>query len=274
MGMGGRGIAALFDIYRAQFKNTVAQQLQYRAMLVIWLIGAVLEPVVYLVVWATVAGATGGQVGGYSAADFAAYFIILMLVNHVTFTWIAFEFEFRIREGLFSPKLLRPVHPIHADIADNISYKLLTGVLMLPIAGALALLFHPALHTSVWDALAVVPALALAFLLRFLVEWTLALVAFWVTRVNAINQTYYVVLLFLSGQIAPLSLFPAPVQAVAGALPFRWMAAFPIELALGRLTPSEVALGFAAQGAWVLVTISLLAVVWRAGVRRYSAVGA
>lgn len=269
-------MARLLDLaamYRAQFKNTIAIQLQYRATLVIWLIGTVLEPVVYLVVWGTVAR-SGGAVDGFTAGDFAAYFILLMLVNHITFTWVAFEFEFRIREGVFSPKLLRPVHPIHADIAENITYKLLTGVLLLPVAGGLAVVFHPTLHTSLLSVVVAVPALVLALLMRFLVEWTLALAAFWITRVSALNQTYYVALLFLSGQIAPLALLPAPIRLVASLSPFRWMVSFPLELLQGRLGAGEVLGGFAAQAVWIALAYRAMTAVWRAGLRRYSAVGA
>ena len=86
--------------------------------------------------------------------------------------------------------------------------------------------------------LAFIPALLLAFLVRFLLEWTLALAAFWTTRVNAINQVYFVLMLFLAGQIAPLTLFPRWIQVVADILPFRWMLGFPVELVLGRLTPA------------------------------------
>ena len=49
-----------------------------------------------------------------------------MLVNHVTFTWIMWEYDYRVRQGTLSFALLRPVHPIHADIADNVSFKLIT----------------------------------------------------------------------------------------------------------------------------------------------------
>ena len=116
--------------------------------------------------------------------------------------------------------------------------------------------------------------LLLAFLVRFFLEWTLALAAFWTTRVGAINQTYFVLLLFLSGQIAPLALLPSPVQVVAGILPFRWMIGFPVELLLGRLTLAEALMGLGAQVAWLLVSFILLRIVWRIGVRNYSAVGA
>jgi ABC-2 type transport system permease protein len=133
-------------------------------------------------------------------------------------------------------------------------------------------IFHPTFHFVGWAALAFVPAVALAFLLRFFVEWTLALAAFWTTRVNALNQMYFVAMLFLSGQVAPLTLFPPAVQTVATLLPFRWMISFPLELLLGSLTTQEMLIGFAAQAAWIAIGLVLLRLVWRAGVRVYSAV--
>jgi ABC-2 type transport system permease protein len=114
----------------------------------------------------------------------------------------------------------------------------------------------------------------LAFLLRFLVEWTLALAAFWTTRVSAINQMYFVALLFLSGQVVPLSLLPHPIQVAATILPFYWTIGFPVELLLGRLTPTQAWTGLVAQAVWLTLSLVLVRFVWRAGVRVYSAVGA
>jgi ABC-2 type transport system permease protein len=265
---------ALAELYVQQFKTTMAMMFQYRASLLIWMIGHVLEPLVYLIVWSVVATTGGGSVGDYTKTQFAAYFIVLMLVNHVTYTWIMYEFEYRIRHGSLSFALLKPVHPIHSDIADNVSSKVITLPFMLAIAAVLALIFHPSLSPPTWAIGVFVPALLLAFLVRFLLEWTLAQAAFWTTRVSAINQTYFVLFLFLSGQIAPLSLMPHPVRILADILPFRWMVGFPVELLLGRLTLSEALTGLGIQAAWVIIGLVLLRVVWRAGVRVYSAVGA
>jgi ABC-2 type transport system permease protein len=145
---------------------------------------------------------------------------------------------------------------------------------MLLIAGGLALVFKPEASLQLWSCLAFIPAIVLAFLLRFLLEWTLAQAAFWTTRVNAINQVYFVLMLFLSGQIAPISLFPRPIQVVAAIMPFHWMIGFPVELVLGRLTPTQAAMGLGAQAIWIVISLVLLRLVWRAGVRNYSAVGA
>lgn len=247
---------------------------QYRASLLIWTISSVLEPLVYLIVWSTVSNGSGGSVGSYTTQNFAAYYIVLMLVNQTTFTWIMYEYEYRIRQGYLSFALLKPVHPIHSDIADNLSSKLITLPILLVVAGLLALAFHPSAGLVPWAMLAFLPALILAFLVRFLLEWTLALAAFWTTRVSALNQVYFVLMLFLSGQIAPLALFPAWLQLIANLLPFRWMIGFPVELLLGRLTPHQALQGFAAQAAWLIVSLALIRVIWRAGLRAYSAVGA
>ncbi len=268
------GLADLALLYRAQFKITIAGQLQYRGSLLLWMLGLVLQPVIYLAVWGAVARSNGGSVDGYTDRQFAAYFLATMLVNHATFTWIAWEFEYRVRHGALSPLLLRPAHPIHKDIADNLTFKLLTLAVALPATALLALAFRPVAAITPATAVAFVPALLLAIALRFAIEWTLALAAFWTTRVEPLNRLYYVFALFLSGQAVPLALLPAPVRLVADALPFRWTIAFPVELLLGRLSPSRMIVGLVAQAAWLAVAVVLLRLVWARGIRRYGAVGA
>ena len=265
---------ALIELYIQQFRTTIATMFAYRASLLIWMIGQILEPLVYLIVWSIVSKASGGNIASYTTNHFAAYFIMLMLVNQVTYTWIMYEFEYRIREGTLSFALLKPVHPIHSDIADNISSKLITTPFIMLVAAVLALIFHPSLSPAPWAIALFFPALLLAFAVRFLLEWTLAQSAFWTTRVGAVNQTYFILMLFLSGQFAPLTLLPPPVQLMADILPFRWLIAYPIDLVTGRLTLNEAVIGLGAQAAWLIVSYVLFRIVWHAGVKIYSAVGA
>jgi len=267
-------LKALVELYLQQFKTTLATMFAYRAMLLIWMIGQVLEPVVYLVVWSLVSNTNGGSVGDYTTAQFAAYFILLMLINQVTYTWIMYEFEYRVREGNLSFLLLKPVHPIHSDIADNISSKLITTPFMVAVVAVLTVIFHPVIAAPPWAIALFFPVLALAFAIRFLLEWTLALSAFWTTRVGAANQIYFMLMLFLSGQFAPLALFPRPVQIIAEILPFNWLISYPINLVTGRLTLNAALVGLGAQAVWLILAYLLLRIVWRAGVKVYTEVGA
>ena len=264
----------MLEIYRTLFKVKLAEQLQYRAQLLIWLMGFMCEPVVYMVVWMTVAASRGGEVGGFSRSALALYFILSMLQSHLTFDWHFFEMEIRVRNGTFSPMLLKPVHPLHADLADNFVYKMLTFPVMLIAAVGLCSYFGVAPHPPLWAVVAYIPVLALAYMLRFIVEWTISLAAFWTTRTQAINHVYILIGIFLSGRLAPLSVLPAGLRSVALVLPFRLWLSFPVELLLGRLSPEETFNGIALQVVWLGCALLLLRIVWMRGMRRYSGVGA
>ena len=266
-------MVAFYSIYKSYFRLALMEQLQYRIAMLIWLIGGIIEPLMYLVVWRTVAQQQGGSVGGYSENDFVVYFIALMMVNHGTFTWIMWEYVFRIRTGQFSVMLLKPIHPIHSDIAYNVGYKILTLVIIGPIAALLAWSFDASWQPTLWSLAAFVPVLILAFLMRFYLEWGMAMVAFWTTRIDAMNQAYIVVGLFFSGKLAPLTLFPQIVQRAADILPFRWMLAFPVELLVGRVTPREFLIGLGAQLLWLIAGFLFMLLIYRAGIKRYAAFG-
>ena len=261
------------ELYRQQFRVTFASMFQYRAALLIWMIWQISEPLVLLIVWSVVATASGGAVGGYSASGFAAYYVLYMIVNQLTYTWIMYEFEYRIREGALSMRLLKPVHPIHSDIADNVSSKLITFPILLAGAILIAFAFHASFSFSLVNLLLGIPVIFLAFLIRFLLEWTLSLVAFWTTRVGAVNQTYFVFVLLFSGQIAPLTLLPSAVQVAGQILPFYWMIGFPVRLLLGQLSVAEAVVGIGIQFIWAVLALGMMRFVWRSGVKIFSAVG-
>jgi ABC-2 type transport system permease protein len=261
------------DVVRAQFSASLAVQFQYRGAQVIWLLFFVLQPVLYLSIWSTVARSTGGQVGGYEPRALAGYFLCSMWLIHLTFNGVLVFFEARVRRGDFSPLLLRPIHPIVADIADNLAYKVLTLPLLGVASVGLVIAFRPLLAPPPWAVALAAPALLLAFVVRFLTTWIVALSAFWFVRSQAVIQAYLLLLLFLGGQAAPLGVLPVWAQAIAWVSPFRWMLAFPTELLIGRLGPSEAMTGLGMQLLWTAASLVLLRCCWRLSARRYTAVG-
>src|SRR5436190_3421564 len=98
-----------YDIYRANLKMTVAQMLQYRFGILIWAVWGFVGPLISLAVWTAASAARGGTISNGAAAfsqrDFAAYFLVFMVVGHLTMSWDAFEFSYRVRDGNLSPRL-------------------------------------------------------------------------------------------------------------------------------------------------------------------------
>lgn len=261
------------DVYLVTARTSIIQQFQYRLANLLWMIGMFAEPVIYLVVWSTIAEEQGGSVGGYTASAFAAYYITWTMVRHFNIGLTPYAFEFRIKDGQLSGQLLRPIHPYHFDLGFFLGWKIPTTIYWIPIGIALTLIFRPELNPAPWQIAAFCVALVTGFIMRFTLLWVLGLITFWTTRVSAIFDVYFTLELLLSGRLVPLSLMPVWAQGAADWLPFQWAFAFPIELLLGRLTPQEVWMGFGAQAIWFTIGAILLAWVWRHGVRKYSAVG-
>lgn len=267
-------------LYRANLKLGIASMLQYRFAILIWAVWGFVGPLISLAVWTAVSGSNNGAVikgaagAGFTRADFAAYFLLFMIFGHLTMSWDAFEFAFRVRDGNLSPKLLKPMHPIHGDVAYNLAFKLTTSVMIFPVWVLLYVLLRPTPPPSIGGVLLAVSALVLAGIMRYLIQYALAVIAFWTTRVEAINQLYFTVDSFLSGRIAPLALLPGWMGTLAVWSPFRSMGAFPVDLALGRVAPDQILPGFALQIVWIGFAVVLFRKLWAAGIKQYSAVGA
>jgi len=265
---------ALLEYYRSQFAIDISLNTAYRGATAIWVFSSIMQPLVSLVVWRTVAG-PDGEAGGFTADQYTAYFIMVLIVSNMTFIWHMWEFEWRIRTGAFSPLLLRPIHPIHNDISENLSFKVLGLVGIIPAAIIIGIVFNADFGgTTPIHILAFIPALLFAMALRFIVEWTLALAAFWLTKVSAINNLFDVMFLFLGGQFAPLDVMPGWIQSLALFSPFPWSIAFPVEVALGQRSGTEILVGYGAQLAWIGIAGAVLTLVWRRATSKYSAVGA
>src|SRR4051794_24621214 len=265
-------LRGLFDVYVQEAKIAIAEQIQYRAANYMYMLGMVAEPVIYLVVWQTVAAQQGGSVGGYTAGAFAAYYIVWTLVRNINIVFTPYGWETRIREGRLSAQLLHPLFPIVEDLGFFLGWKPVVVVLWLPIAFFLALVFHPVFNPTPLQIGVFAVSLLGAYLIRSLNQSSLGLITFWTTRVGPIFQLYIAAELLLSGRLVPMALMPAWVQTLANVLPFQWTFGFPIEALVGDLPTDRLVGGLAMQLLWIVIGSIVVRIVWRSAIRRYSAV--
>ena len=263
----------LSGLYAVVAKAAVQTQFQYRTANYAYMLGMVAEPVVYLVVWSAVANSRGGSVGGITAGQFAAYYIVWTLVRNMNIVFTPYGWEQRIQQGELSGMLLRPVHPIHYVLAYFAGWKVVAVLLWIPIAAVLSIAFRPTLHVTPLHVAVFLVAIWGAYLIRSMLLWVLGMITFWTTRVSAIYDTYFTAELLLSGRLVPLALLPAWAGGLADLLPFKYTFGYPIEVLAGSLSTAELFAGLAFQAGWIAVGTALVAAVWRVGVRRYGAVG-
>ena len=266
-------LAGWFDIYTTTMRIAIAEQFQYRVANYFYMIGMVAEPVIYLVVWSTVAEQQGGEVGGFTPGDFAAYYIVWTLVRNMNIALTPWAWEERIKQGQLSTFLLKPMHLIHFDIAFMAGWKVVVIILWLPLAAFLSLLFHPTFNASLESVVVFFVAIWGAYLIRSLELWSLGMVTFWTTRVGPVFDVFFTAELLLSGRLVPLALMPDWAQQLANLLPFKWTFSFPIEALIGGLPTSELVGGLFMQLLWIVVWTLVVMAGWRFAVKRFTAVG-
>lgn len=262
-----------FEFYSAKIRNAVLIQLQYPIANYFFIIGMIAEPVIYMVVWSTVARQQGGSVGGYTPGAFAAYYIVWTLVRNMNLVYTPYGWERRIRNGRLVINLLRPIHPIHEDVAYFAGAKVIEILLWLPLAVILSFIFKPDLHPTLLECVVFFVAIWLAYLIRTMTLSLLGMITFWTTRVSALYELYFAAELILSGRLVPLSLMPEWVQKLAWYFPFRWTFGFPIETLVGSMSVNELFGGLGMQLLWVVLGLGAVNIMWKAGIHRFSAVG-
>jgi ABC-2 type transport system permease protein len=259
-------------LYVSLARTEIASQFQYRVSNYMYMIGMIIEPVIYLVVWSSIAEQQGGEVGGFTPETFAAYYIVWTLVRNMNIVFTPFGWEERIREGMLSGHLVRPIHPIHYDLGSFAGWKVVVIVLWLPIAAILTLVFQPDLDPSAAQVVTFAIAIWGAYLIRSLLLWMLGMITFWTTRVSAIFEAYFAAELLLSGRLVPVSLMPDWVQTVASFLPFESCFGFPITALVGPITDAELVEGLVRQAFWIWIGVVGVALMWKRAVIRYTAV--
>ncbi|MEP6822474.1 MAG: ABC-2 family transporter protein, partial [Chthoniobacterales bacterium] len=97
--------------------------------------------------------------------------------------------------------------------------------------------------------------------------------AFWILEISTIVFIIYSFEYFLGGQMFPVDIMPAGVQAVMKWLPFYYELFCPIAIFLERLKGAAMAEALLIQAGWLLATWATAHFMWRRGLGHYQAVG-
>ena len=246
-----------------------AYMLEYRAELFLWALSGTL-PLILMGVWTK---ASQGGNFGLEPTDFARYFLMVFVVRQFTTVWVIWEFEKEVVEGRLSHRLLQPIDPVWHHVAGHLSERLARLPFSFLLVGLFFLLYPQAIWLpSLSRVLLFVSVLVLAFALRFSIQYTFALFAFWTERASAIEQFWFLFFLFLSGMIAPLEVFPPVVRTVALWTPFPYLVHFPAAILIGL--PVDIVRGILVMLGWGLLFFIWNRWLWRKGLKQYSGMGA
>jgi ABC-2 type transport system permease protein len=259
----------MWRIIKTLLVTNYAYMMEYRAELWLWVLSGSL-PIILMGVWQE--AAADGKFG-MSSIEFMRYFLVVFVVRQISVVWVIYEFEREVVEGTLSFKLLQPLDPVWHHFISHISERFARLPFILLLLGLGFLLYPQILWNPSWlQWLQFLLVAMLTFALRFLIQYTFALCAFWTERAMAIEQFWFLLYLFLSGMIAPIELFPTQLREFLLWTPFPYMIHFPAAILIGL--PVNVGQGLLMMGLWAGIFWVINRWLWRMGVKKYSGMGA
>ncbi len=261
-----------FHKYIALTRRSLAVLLEYRVSMLIWMLSASF-PLVMLAVWLSLA--QDGPIGGFTAGDFVAYYLLSFFMRQMTAVWVAWELDYDIRHGDMNTKLLHPIQPIHEYISFNLADKIIRGIMFTPIVILVALVVPGVtLLATPLNILFFIIALVGAWAMRYFTQFSLGLLGFWFSQALVLTDVFWMLFLLFGGGIAPIELLPEPLRTMAYYLPFRFMMSFPIEILMGRVAVNDILLGFGVVAIWIALLFGIYRFMWARGIRQFGAFGA
>ena len=246
-----------------------AHMLEYRAEIFLWALSNSL-PIILMGVWIQASSEGNFE---FTPQQFARYFFSVFIVRQLTTIWVIWEFEREIVEGKLSLRLLQPLDPVWHHVARHLAEKMTRIPLIALFCGLFFVLYPDAAWIpQVSNIFLGLIAIALAFILRFAIQYTFAMLAFWTERASAIQQFWFLFYVFLSGTIAPLEVFPDAVRQIVEWTPFPYMMYFPAILLMGL--PVDFSRSILIMFGWTIIFIVLNRWLWRKGLKQYSGMGA
>jgi ABC-2 type transport system permease protein len=271
----------VFRKYLRIFRVSLIERLAYRGDFFLATILRFLPMVTTILLWGAIfAGArqTTGQtqIAGYDYSDMIAY----LLLTHISRAFssmpgLAAGISRDIRDGTLKKYLIQPLDMLGYLLAYRAAHKVAyIATVALPYAILFALCSGFFTHFPDLPTLAgYLVSLLLAFLIGFHFEACIGAVGFWLLEVSSLLYIVNTLNYFISGHMFPIDLLGPQWAAVLKALPTQYLAFFPAAVFLGKVPEGELLPGLLGAVGWAAGLMLLSRVLYRIGLRRYSAYG-
>jgi ABC-2 type transport system permease protein len=267
--------------YYRIFRASLIERMVYRADFFINTILRFLPMLTTILLWSAVfAGPDdnpeGKELKGFTYHQMIAYLLLVHISRMFSsMPGLANSIAHDIRDGSLKKYLVQPLDLIGYLVSYRVAHKAAYITMSsLPYAGLFFFCrgFFDTFPDGVTLA-AYVASLLLGFVIGFFFEATLGMVGFWFLEVSSLLWVVNTLNFFVSGQMFPLDLLGEPWASVLRALPFQYMAYFPAAVFLGKIHGMQLVQGLLLELFWAAAFIVMARLLYRIGLRRYSAFG-
>jgi ABC-2 type transport system permease protein len=259
--------------------NRTQEDMAYRVNYVVGAFFRFLPLVTSIYLWQAVfAGGPGrnGKIAGMTYGDtIAYYFLVFISRGFSSMPGMTQDISLDIKDGLLNRYLVQPLDYFWYQASYRLAHKTVFWVVALvtfpPVFWLIRDCFTHTPTALEWAAFAF--SLILSFAIGLCFSFLVGCLGFWFLEISTFLFVIMTVEFFLSGHLVPLNFLPGWMYTVASFLPFAYEAYWPCAILLGKVPPGSMGSVLGWGCVWALVFFWMCRVLWRAGLRRYAAVG-
>jgi len=249
----------------------VSEAVAYRAEMLVWFLSTTM-PFISMALWTAVARSS--PVGRYDSEDFVRYFLATFTVRQMTGSWVSWQMNYEVRQGVLSMRLLRPISPLWSYAAENLGYMPMRVVMVLPVVlFSVFQLGAGSLPRTAWGWLFFLLALVGGWLVTFLANVAIGTLSLYIESSSRLMDVWYALFLVCSGYLYPVELFPPALRGALDWMPFRYQIGLPVELMTNAHDFGTALSLLARQWLWAAGLLIVSVVSWKRGLKRFGAYG-
>ena len=262
--------------YVTLFQLTWQEYLAYRMNFALEVFGSIFLILVTTLVWKTLFSTQGSLIAGYSEHEMITYVVGAgMISSLLLLTAQGDDINDDIQQGRLSVLLLKPFHATVYWLIRDMCRKSLTFIIGIVGYSVVFLLYHDVLFfpTSLWQFVLFLVFLFVASLLHYGFFYILSILSFWIDQTWGFRFVMRVVMEIAAGALIPLNLFAPLWQKIFSALPFQFFAYVPMQVYIGKVSYSQAFLLLGEGILWLGGIAMIGYILWRKGIRLYTAQG-
>jgi len=270
-----------FHKYWVILSTRTQEDMAYRANYVFGAIFRFLPLVTLIYLWYAVyhsSKVVGGDmtIGGMSFKDMIAYNALMYVARGFSSVpGTTSDISKDIKDGLLNRYLIKPISYLWYQVMYRLAHKLVFWyIALLTFPPIFFLLRHYFSHVpTIWEVAAFVVSLFTAFSIGMLFCSIIGMLAFWFLEISTFLFVIMMIEFFLSGMMIPLNILPASMQPFLTWSPFGYEGYWPCMVLMGKVPQDHLLPMLGIGFSWVLVFYALSRIIWKIGLKRYSAVG-
>ncbi|MFD2671106.1 ABC transporter permease [Marinicrinis sediminis] len=258
--------------YWELFKSQIKIDLHYKAWFWANMISKVMQLLIIYAFWNAVF-ANQGEIASVSQQQMVTYVVIAMFLGTYVYG-TGVQLANSVRDGSIATELMKPYDLLLKLVSLNMGNKVMkTFREVLPLV-LLAMFFlsvqgPPSLAAGILFLVSAV----FGILIGVHLELVVGLIAFWTVNIWGARMLVNTTLLFFSGALMPLYLFPDWLQTASFYLPFQSIVHVPVSIYTGTITGPDILYAVLLQIVWLGIVCTVIRMFWSLALRRVTIFG-